>query len=454
MNDELAIRCGPPDRSGRQLVVATYGQADCRATFEVQDATARCKFRERVIERFAFSDAAHEWLEREIVAAAKRPALQTRGPILVRLADVEARPIDWLWPQRLALGRLSLLVGRPGCGKSFVTCDMASRVSTGTPWPDGSACPRGSVLLLASEDDAGDTIRPRLDAHKADVSRVHMLQGVQRIDDAGEAAESMFTLADLASLEQALLRCEDCRLLVIDPIGSYLGGKVDAHRDNEVRSVLAPVGQLAEKHNVAVLVICHTRKGASASADDTAMGSRAFTGIARSVWHLSRDSDDNNRRLLLPGKSNIAAEQSGLAFTIGGEPASVRWEQDPVAMTADEALARANSPRGETTALEEAVRWLEEHLEAGPVPAKQLKEAAKADGLSVRTLERGKAKLGVVACPDGFGGPWVWKLPETGLDASFPTVRQPSAESAKQKTLADTGETVANSDGSNGRATA
>ena len=203
-----------------------------------------------------------------------------------------------------------------------------------------------------------------------------------------------------------------------------------------------------------MLVVCHTRKGTSASADDMAMGSRAFTGIARSVWHLSRDAEDNNRRLLLPGKSNIAAEQSGLAFTIGGEPPSVRWEQDPVALTADEALARANSPSGETTAVDEAVRWLEEHLESGPVPAKQLKEAAKADGLSVRTLERGKAKLGVVACPDGFGGPWVWKLPETGLDTNFPTDRQPTAESAKQKTLADSGETVADSDGLNGRATA
>ena len=230
MNDQLSIRCGPPDRSGRQLIVATYGPADCRDIINLQDAHVRQRFRELVIERFGFDDAAHEFLETEITNAAKNPTLQTRGPVLIRMSDVESRQIDWLWPGRIALGRLSLLVGRPGCGKSFLTCYMASRVSTGNPWSDGSPCPRGSVLLLASEDDAGDTIRPRLDAQKADVSRVHLLQGVRRIDDSGEAAESVFTLADLPSLEQALERCEDCRLLVIDPIGSYLGSKVDAHR--------------------------------------------------------------------------------------------------------------------------------------------------------------------------------------------------------------------------------
>ena len=406
------------DRAGRRLVIAVLGGDEYRDRLDTDDAFRRSKFRERVVDRFALGDDAHDWLEQRILAAADSEDERDDGelltastPVLMTMANVAARSIDWLWPQRIAAGRLSLLVGRPGCGKSFLTCDMASRISTGTPWPDGSPCPRGSVILISAEDDPADTVRPRLDAHRADVSRVYMLRAVKRTDDTGRETEVMFSLADIDALESALQRCDDCRLVVVDPIGSFLGGKTDAHRDNEVRAVLAPVAALAEKYGVAVLVVCHTRKGTSTSADDTAMGSRAFTGIARSVWHLSRDSEDKNRRLLLPGKSNIAPEQGGLAFSIGGEPASVRWEKDPVAMTADDALAVANGAGGETSSLDEATSWLGETLDAGTMPAKELKELAKSDGISLRTLERAKAKLGVVACREGFGGAWDWKLP-------------------------------------------
>ena len=442
MSESLSIRCGPCDRAGRRLVIAVLGGDEYRDRLDTDDAFRRSKFRERVVERFALGDDAHDWLEQRILAAADAEdardddeLLTASTPVLMTMANVAARSIDWLWPQRIAAGRISLLVGRPGCGKSFLTCDMASRISTGTPWPDGSPCPRGSVILISAEDDPADTVRPRLDAHRADVSRVHMLRAVKRTDGNGIESEVMFSLADIEALESALQRCNDCRLVVVDPIGSFLGGKTDAHRDNEVRSVLAPVAALAEKYGVAVLVVAHTRKAASASADDTAMGSRAFTGIARSVWHLSRDAEDQSRRLLLPGKSNIAPEQGGLAFSIGGEPAKVHWEKDPVKMTADDALAAANGAGGETSSLDEATAWLKESLDAGPMPAKELKQQAKGDGISLRTLERAKAKLGVVACPDGFGGSWVWKLPEgVAHNDRFlqegATVRQEPAESA------------------------
>ena len=114
------------------------------------------------------------------------------------------------------------------------------------------------------------------------------------------------------------MRLPDCKLVVIDPIGSFLGNGTDAHRDNEVRGVLAPVAMLAEKHGPAVLVVAHRRKSAGSIADDLALGSRAFTGIARAVWHLTRDPDDKARRLLLPGKNNLAREGDGLAFSISG----------------------------------------------------------------------------------------------------------------------------------------
>ncbi len=442
MSDKISIRCGPADRNGRRTVLATFGEADCKGRFDTGDAQQRGLFRARVIERFGFSEDALEGLESRLLAEAGTESLDRSQPVLVTMSDVEAKAIDWLWPQRIAAGRLSLLVGRPGCGKSFLTCDMASRISTGTPWPDGTDCPRGSVILICAEDDPADTVRPRLDAHRADVSRVHMLRAVKRTDDNGRETEVMFSLADIDALESALQRCDDCRLIVVDPIGSFLGGKTDAHRDNEVRSVLAPVAALAEKYGTAVLVVCHTRKGTSTSADDTAMGSRAFTGIARSVWHLSRDSEDKNRRLLLPGKSNIAPEQGGLAFSIGGEPASVRWEADPVAMSADDALAAANGEDGQGSALSEAVRWLECFLEGSAQTSKQVQDAARQDGIAPRTLRRAKEKLGVVAGPAGFGGCWVWQLPDPESDPSVLANESPDfAELSKEITLANSGDT-------------
>jgi len=195
------------------------------------------------------------------------------GPILTCLADVEPAEIKWLWPRRVPLGRITLLVGMPGEGKSFLTIYMAARVSTGSPWPDGAACPNGSVILVSAEDDPADTIRPRLDAHYADVRRVHLLAMVRQIGDNGESGEAMFTLADLPALEAALKRHPDCKLVVVDPIGSFLGRQTDAHRDNEVRGVLAPVAQLAAKYGVAVLVVAHRRKASGAVADDLALQS-------------------------------------------------------------------------------------------------------------------------------------------------------------------------------------
>ena len=359
-------------------------------------------------------------------------------PVLLRMQDVEPRTVQWLWPNRIAAGRMTLIVGVPGVGKSFIECDMASRVSTGTPWPDGTKCSKGSVLLVCAEDDPHDTIRPRLDAHHADVSRIHLLSGVRRITDEGETREQVFTLSNLETLESTLKQLDDCRLVIIDPIGSYLGGHTDAHRDNEVRSVLAPVAKLAEKYGPAVVVIAHRRKSLSTTADESALGSRAFTGLARAVWHVCQDSKDNSRRLFLPGKNNLAAEQPGLAFSISGEPSCVRWESDPVDLTADEAFSAEGKKGENTSALDEAVMWLEGLLVCGPKVGTEVQRLAAKDCIAYRTLERAKSKLGVVNGPDGFGGPWVWKLPESANETPV------SAESAKDKTLADTDDTGGN----------
>jgi RecA-family ATPase len=316
----------------------------------------------------------------------------------------------------VALGRITVLVGRPGEGKSFLTTDMAARVTTGSAWPDGGPGVDGSAILICAEDDPADTIRPRLDAQGADVRRVHLLSMVRRTAPDGRCCESMFSLADLAALEQALRTHRDCKLVVVDPIGSFLGGGTDSHRDSDVRAVLAPVAKLAETYGPAVLVVAHRRKSAGPAADDLTMGSRAFTGIARAVWHLTRDPDNKNRRLLLSGKNNLAAEGTGLAFTIGGTPATLSWEADPVAMTADEAVRQETADRSQdrsSSPRQQAVTWLENRLSQGPARVEDIETEAKAAGHAWRTVQRAREELGVRSYRNNDTGPKMWALCET-----------------------------------------
>jgi|GEM_PF-3375761 hypothetical protein len=358
-------------------------------------------------------------------------------PVIINLEEVVATPVEWLWDKRIPLGRITLLVGKPGQGKSFLTCDFAARVTTGTPWPDGSPCQKGSVLMLTLEDDPADTIRPRLDAMHADVTRVRILKAVNYRDIDGARRQRGLTLADLPVIEKALESLPDCRLLVIDPIGDFLGRRVDSHRDNEVREVLTPLAELARRRKVAVLVVMHRRKSTGeGGADETAMGSRGFTGIARSVWHVSRDANDKKRRLFLPGKQNLAEELPGLAFRIVGDSpwTRVEWEREPVNMSADEGLEaerQASRPGPEADALEEAKAFLLTALSAGPRLAKDLLEDWKVNhGGCQRTLYTAKAEIGVESFREKVPGPWFWRLPEI-QDCKDPTLQTqiPTSES-------------------------
>lgn len=318
-----------------------------------------------------------------------------------RYADIESKPIEWLWMQRIALGKLSLIVGQPGLGKTFAAVDLAARVSRGSAFPDGTRPPLGEVAILTAEDSASDTLKPRLDAAGADVSRVHHIDGIRSADD----KEHFLSLGEhLRQLDEWLASHPEAKLLVIDPISAFLGN-VDSHRNSEVRSILGPVADLAERHQVAIVGITHLSKG-QAKAINRVIGSIAFVAAARAAWMVAQDPDDDERRLLLQVKNNIG-KAIGLAFRLVGEDQATRveWDSEPVLVSADDIDVDDQS-----TPIVEAVDWITHKLADSPVPSSEVLKQAKADGIAERTLKRAKKELGIVSEKEGKH--WVWRLPD------------------------------------------
>jgi len=348
---------------------------------------------------------------------------------LTCLADVEPESISWLWRGRIALGKLTLIAGRPGTGKSFVTCDLAARVSSGSLLPDCvfTRFAKGDVVMMSCEDGLADTIVPRVLAAGADCRRIHKLDAVT-VTSNGNVTAATISLAHVDVIEQGLDRFPDCKLLIIDPLGGFIGSKVDTSQDNQVRAALEGLRQLVERRKIACVLVAHTRKASVTYADDAILGSRAFSGLVRQVWHLCEDDNDRERRLLLPGKVNLrGATKTGLAFRIE-EPGRLVWEPDPVLMHADDAVASAGGRDQVAPQRAAATAWLSELLRNGAVESDTIKEQASQAGLSWATVRRAKDDLGIVPFKQGFSGKWMWQLPPQDTQKNDNGVASPGSE--------------------------
>lgn len=357
-------------------------------------------------------------------AAAKNPpAADSAGRIAYRRAsDIQAKPIRWLWPGRIARGKVSMLAGNPGLGKSQITASMAATITTGGSWPvDRSRCERGNVIFLSAEDDAEDTIRPRLEAAGADLSRVFVLDAVVEAFNAegGEIKRAFNLKTDLARLGRMLDEIGGAAMIVIDPITAYLG-ETDSHKNAEIRALLSPLGDLAAKHGAAVVCVSHLNKSSGGEALMRVTGSLAFVAAARAAFIVAKDPENDARRLFLPMKNNIGNDQTGLAFAIQAaqvkspagqiETSRIVWEPDPVTVTADEAMQPQGDPE-ERSALDDARQFLHGLLADGPVRAGQIKSDADGAGFNWRTIQRAADRLNIKRHKDGMKGSWIWKLP-------------------------------------------
>lgn len=330
-------------------------------------------------------------------------------PVLIPLDAVVATPVRWLWPNRIPSGKITLIVGDPGQGKSFLSLYLAAHVTTGEPWPDCEVRMRpGSVIILTAEDGIADTVKPRSVEMGADLTKIKVLDGVVRPDN----RQDLFNLQkDVESLEVAFRETGEVRLIIIDPLTAYLGG-TDSHKNAEVRGVLAPLAALAERHDVAVLGITHLNKNAALEAIHRAMGSIAFVATARAVWAVTRDYEDESkgRRLFIPVKTNLSINPTALAFRIVGS--KVIFEHDPVEV--DTETAFSNERTGAVSALNEAVQFLQEALQDGPIEANTIFKLAREMQISRITVNRAKKKLEIKPIKEGRAQScrWFWRLPE------------------------------------------
>lgn len=323
------------------------------------------------------------------------------------LSEVTAEQVWWLWAKRIPLGKLTVIDGDPGLGKSVLLTDAAARVSVGRPWPDGSPCVAGGVVICSAEDGLADTIRPRLDAAGGDPSKVLALATVP--DEDGERLLSI--PEDLDVIRRGIERV-DAKLVIVDPIMSFLSESHNAHKDQDVRRALAPLAKLAEDTKVAIVLVRHLNKASGGNPLYRGGGSIGIVGAVRSALLVAKHPEDDRRRVLAPMKGNLAEPAPSLAFALTGADngaVSVEYKSE-TSYTADALLAAPTDPE-ERSALKEAQDFLRDALKDGPRHGKTVKKEAQEADISDATLRRAKPSVGVRSTKEG-DGPWSWALPE------------------------------------------
>lgn len=405
----------PPDRDGHLVRVFTR---------EALLTTGRINFDQlRDRQQLALHSAPESetdqqaWLTRfvEVAAALQEygAAVDVRQPEVRKLSDVAAERVEWLWKPLLPVGRPVSLEGNPGIGKSNVVLKIAAHLTTGRAFPTvleamppQPAFPPCTVCLLGAEDDAADTVRPRLEVNQGDASRLYLLEGWRHPD----GSRGLLTLQDLRLLQRTLEQVMP-QLLVVDPLQAFFGRGLDMNHANETRPVLADVAQLCKEQRCTILYVRHLAKAHKEQAIYAAIGSIDISAHVRSAMLVGVDPEDPARRILAHHKASNAPEAESLAFTLTSveremfraDGSSVMVEASRVdwdglsSLTAFDLLQprKSDEEHEDTSALEQAKDFLQELLQQGPVLYSEVQKALKQAALSTVTVKRAKISLGV-----------------------------------------------------------
>ena len=298
---------------------------------------------------------------------------------IIRMSDVELTPVEWLWKPYLPFGKLSVLQGNPGEGKTYFAMHLAAACTNGKLLPSMERMEPFNVIYQTAEDGLGDTVKPRLIEAGADLDRVLV------IDD----SEVQLTLSD-ERIEKAIIE-NNARLVIIDPIQAYLGADVDMNRANEVRPIFMRLGQVAQRTGCAILLIGHLNKAAGMQSLQRGLGSIDIAAAVRSVMFIGKLKHDPTMRILTHEKSSLAPPGASLAFSLGDE-GGFRWvgEYD---ITADEMLSGIEPQR--ETKTQQAKDLICTLLAGGKqVLSEDIDKAALERGIPGRTVRDAKRELG------------------------------------------------------------
>lgn len=371
-------------------------------------------------------DHPYTWQEayNSVVSALTQPARLPRmlrdGAGITLLSEVEIEQVSWLWTDRVPMRKVTIIEGDPERFKSTMTLDLAARVSRGAPMPGGEkATEPGSVIVICAEDEANDTVKPRLLAAGADEQRIAFINLEK--DERGNI-KPLSIPEDLSHIRQALRTLSDragvpVKLVIIDPITAYLSERIHYGNDPQVRKAMWPLKQLAEETGVACLLVRHLNKDGNLRAMYRGGGSVAFGAAARSVLVVERHPDREGVMVLASVKGNLARSTPALTFHAESDPRyavpKITWGE-AIDIDVDN-LVRGADSRTDAPARREAEDFLRELLADGPRSAKEVERAAKEAGLSMRTVKNAKKEMRIkstkVANEKGQAESWCWILP-------------------------------------------
>jgi hypothetical protein len=338
-----------------------------------------------------------------------------RDPLghVVRLGQVNAEPVQWLSPGRLAAGKITVLDGDPGLGKSTLLCEWAARITRGQALPGGKPAEPRDVIILSAEDDLHDTIRPRIDGAGGDPTRIVSLLAVP----SGTPFGRPFTIPGHVLLLEALVIRTNATLVIVDPLMAYLQRGHNANSDQDVRRALASLKSLGDRTGAAIVVVRHLNKTSGANPLYRGGGSIGIIGAARCGLLLAQDPEHPQRRILAATKGNLGRPPASLAFHLEPVPrlgvTRVVWEGE-TPWTA-EALLRATAEGEEKhSALGEARSWLRQVLAEGPRSAQDLERERRSIGIAARTYRAARKAEGVIARKEPvLHGGWTLTLPQS-----------------------------------------
>ena len=310
---------------------------------------------------------------------------------LISLEDVAVEPVRWLWYPYIPLGKLSILHGDPGEGKTTLALWIAAACSRGLALPGGETGEPLTVLYQTAEDGLGDTIKPRLLESKADLQKIYTID------------ETDFPLSMLDHRIGEAIEKTHAQLMILDPMQAYLGEKVDMNRANEVRNVMKGLTKVASQTGCAIVPVGHLNKSQSANSAQRGLGSMDFRAAARSVLLVGRLKQNRDIRVMVHDKSSLAPEGNSRAFSL--ENGTLHWQKGYENLTADELLS-GRSPDSKLTLAEQLIL---DTLDKHPVvPAKVMYRLAEQASISPRTLKEAKRNLTGYVESVRLANEWNW----------------------------------------------